>query len=175
MPILETERLLLRPPIPADVPAMATWLGDYDVARNMSRVPYPYGEQDAENFIAGLVRPGHCFAIVRRDSGMFLGGCGLHTNEKGVEFGYWLGKPFWGEGFATEAARRMVRFAFEELGLDSVFAGWFADNPASGHVLAKLGARHQGTSLRHSLARGRRVLCHEMLLTRETFLSKRAA
>ena len=66
----------------------------------------------------------------------------------GFEFGYWLGKPFWGLGYATEAAQRLVRFAFDELGLRRVHAGWFHDNPASGHVLAKLGARHNGSRMR---------------------------
>ena len=75
----------------------------------------------------------------------------------------------------TEAARRMVRFAFEDLDLAQLHAGWFHDNPASGHVLAKLGARHNGSSMRESRARGGQALCHDMLLTRAQFLRKRAA
>jgi RimJ/RimL family protein N-acetyltransferase len=153
---------------------MAVWLGDYDVAKNTSRVPHPYSEADAEAFLAASPGGNHVFAILRRTDGLFLGCCGLHPAD-GYEFGYWLGKPFWGQGYATEAAWRLVRFAFEELGQETVHAGWFHDNPASGHVLSKLGAHHNGSQLRASRARGVKVLCHDMLLTREAFLSKRAA
>ena len=85
------------------------------------------------------------------------------------------GQAFLGSGYASEAARGLARFAFDRLDAPIVWAGWFHDNPASGHVLAKLGARHNGSRMRDCLARGVKVLCHEMLLTREAFLLKRAA
>jgi RimJ/RimL family protein N-acetyltransferase len=175
--ILESDRLILRPPRPADIAGMIVWLGDYSVSKNMSRVPHPYSEEDAENFVAGVRRQGvrHAFTILRKADGLFIGGIGLEEDARGFEFGYWLGKPFWGQGFATEAARRLVRFAFEDLNLAEVHAGWFHDNPASGHVLAKLGGRHNGSSMRESRARAAHVLCHEMLLTRADVLRKRAA
>jgi RimJ/RimL family protein N-acetyltransferase len=87
--ILESERLILRPPRPSDVPAMAVWLGDYDVAKNTSRVPHPYGEADAEAFLALPSGGNHVFAIQRRGDGLFIGCCGLHPAD-GHEFGYWL-------------------------------------------------------------------------------------
>jgi ribosomal-protein-alanine N-acetyltransferase len=172
MPVLESERLILRPPRPSDVAAMTVWLGDYDVARMLSRVPYPYSEGDAESFVA-LALP-HRFVVQRKQDGLFMGMIGLHT-EDDFEFGYWLGKPFWGRGYATEAARRLVNFAFAEFDRDTVHAGWFYDNPASGHVLAKLGARHNGSAMRDCRARGMALLCHDMLLTRADFLRKQAA
>ena len=95
--------------------------------------------------------------------------------EDNFEFGYWLGKPFWGQGYATEAAQRLTRYAFEGLGRETIHAGWFYDNPASGHVLAKLGARHNGSKMRVCAARGQAVLCHDMLLTRADFLRQEAA
>ena len=174
MCILESERLILRPPRPMDIEAMAEWLGDYEVSKMTSRVPHPYGEEDAEEFLALAPDGRHVFVIERKD-GMFLGMTGFHPAGDGTEFGYWLGKPFWGFGYATEAAHRLVRHAFEGLGLEQVHAGWFADNPASGHVLAKLGARHNGSKLRDCRARGQAVLCHDMLLTRADFLRKQAA
>ncbi len=152
---------------------MTVWLSDFEVAKMTSRVPHPYGEGDAEAFLA-LAGRDHRFVIQRKADGVFLGMTGLHA-EDGYEFGYWLGRPFWGLGFATEAAHRLVRFAFEALGLENVHAGWFYDNPASGHVLAKLGARHNGSAMRDCRARGRPVLCHDMLLTRADFLRKQAA
>ena len=172
MCILESERLILRPPRPGDIQSMAVWLGDFDVAKMTSRVPHPYSEGDAESFLALAIE--HRFVIQRKSDGVFLGMASLHA-EDGTEFGYWLGKPFWGRGYATEAAYRLVRYAFEALDVESVHAGWFHDNPASGHVLAKLGARHNGSSMRDCRARGRPVLCHDMLLTRADFLRKQAA
>jgi RimJ/RimL family protein N-acetyltransferase len=172
MCILESERLILRPPGPRDIQSMTVWLSDYDVARMTARVPHPYGESDAEAFIAA--RAEHRFVIQRKSDGVFLGMTGLHADDD-YEFGYWLGRPFWGFGYATEAAHRLARYAFEALGLQTVRAGWFYDNPASGHVLAKLGARHNGSAMRHSKARGMAVLCHDMLLTRADFLRKQAA
>ena len=176
---LESERLILRPPRPTDIAGMVVWLGDFNVSRNMSRVPHPYSEEDAEMFVAGIgpQREGrqHCFSVLRKSDGMFLGGAGLQENGGNVEFGYWLGTPFWGQGFATEAAYRLVMHAFQDLGQEEVHAGWFYDNPASGHVLAKLGARHNGSRMRECRARGMDILCHDMLLTRADFLRKQAA
>lgn len=176
---LESKRLILRPPRPSDISGIVVWLGDFNVARNMSRVPHPYHEEDAEMFVAGMgpQREGrqYCFSVLRKSDGMFLGGAGLQEQGGTLEFGYWLGTPFWGQGFATEAAYRLVGFAFEELGEERVHAGWFYDNPASGHVLAKLGARHNGSRMRECRARGMEILCHDMLLTRADFLRKQAA
>ena len=92
---LESERLILRLPKPSDIAAMTVWLGDYDVAKNTARVPHPYHEADAEAYVARRT-PGS-FVIARKADGMFLGGIGLRP-EDDFEFGYWLGKPFWGLG-----------------------------------------------------------------------------
>jgi RimJ/RimL family protein N-acetyltransferase len=169
---LESERLILRPPGHKDIQSMTVWLSDYDVARMTSRAPHPYYEEDAEASLALAVE--HRFVLQRKSDDVFIGMAGLHAQD-GHEFGYWLGKPFWGFGYATEAVHRLVRFAFEALGLEAVHAGWFYDNPASGHVLAKLGARHNGSQMRECRARGMAVLCHDMLLTRADFLRKQAA
>jgi [ribosomal protein S5]-alanine N-acetyltransferase len=178
MHILESDRLILRPPCRADVAAMAGWLGDYQVSKNLARVPHPYGEDDAEAFVAlreTQDETNYSFTIQRRCDNVLLGGVGLHLEEQGWEFGYWLGRPFWGRGYASEAARRLVGFAFQSLGASHVWAGWYHDNPASGHVLAKLGARHDGSTMRDCRARGGKVLCHGMRLTRADFLRQEAA
>lgn len=172
MCILESERLILRPPRPTDIQSMTVWLGDFDVAKMTSRVPHPYSEGDAEAFLA--LGEAHCFVIQRKSDGLFLGMTGLNA-QAGYEFGYWLGKPFWGFGYATEAAQRLVNHAFDGLDQATVHAGWFYDNPASIRVLAKLGARHNGSAMRDCRARGRSILCHDMLLTRADFLRKQAA
>ena len=172
MCILESERLILRPPRPTDIQSMTVWLSDFDVAKMTSRVPHPYSEGDAEAFLA--LGEAHCFVIQRKSDGLFLGMTGLNA-QAGYEFGYWLGKPFWGQGYATETVARILAYAFGHMDLAVVQAGWFADNPASGHVQAKLGGRHAGSRLRFCAARNAEVLCHDMLLTRADFLRKQAA
>ncbi|MBU6443747.1 MAG: GNAT family N-acetyltransferase [Alphaproteobacteria bacterium] len=172
---LETERLLLRPPEESDVALIAMLAGDYEVSKNLARVPHPYTEGDAQSFVTrsamqraqGTAFP---FAIIRKDSGLYLGGCGLHLMDNGLfELGYWLGRPHWGRGYATEAARKVAGFAFHGLRAVRLTAGYFHDNPASGRVLEKLGFRPDGAANRDCLARGHTVYCLDMLLERENF------
>jgi [ribosomal protein S5]-alanine N-acetyltransferase len=176
---LETERLLLRPQEESDAARLALYLGDYEVAKNLSSVPHPYTEDDARSFIArsGADRArgeAYPFAVTRKDDGALIGGCGLRLKDDGVfEFGYWLGKPFWGRGYASEAARRVAGFAFHELKAPTLKAAWFHDNPASGRVLEKLGAVPAGVEHHDCLARGHAVYCHKVVLDRENFGRKR--
>jgi RimJ/RimL family protein N-acetyltransferase len=113
------------------------------------------------------------FAIVLRPS-CFIGVCGLHPRGE-WEFGYWLGKPYWGKGYATEAAGRVVTFAFEELIAQKLKAGWYYDNPKSGRVLEKLGFKLTGEGARNSLARGCKVDCHLVELDRATYMTRKKA
>lgn len=171
---LETGRLILRRQNAGDVPVLAPLIGDFEVARNLSRVPFPYSETDAHEFLARADTQraegsDFSFGIERKSDGAFMGGCGAHRREAGWEFGYWLGKPYWGQGYATEAARRLVRFAFEDLRLPVLIAGWFYDNPASGRILAKLGCVPDGEEHRNSLARGHAVRCYNVRLDRDAF------
>ncbi|MDE3115138.1 MAG: GNAT family N-acetyltransferase [Pseudomonadota bacterium] len=172
---LETERLLLRPPEDADIAAMTALANDYGVAKNLSRLPHPYTEDDAQSFVtrSALMRAQGTefpFAIVCKENGLYLGGCGLHLKDNGLfELGYWLGRCHWGQGYATEAARKVAGFAFHGLKAVRVTAGYFHDNPASGRVLEKLGFRPDGAVNRDCLARGHTVYCLDMLLERENF------
>jgi ribosomal-protein-alanine N-acetyltransferase len=171
---LETERLLLRPPLASDIPAFVPLIGDFEVAKNLSRVPHPYQESDAQEFLDRMVQARASgtdfnFAITRKSDGAYMGACGVHLRSGPFEFGYWLGKPFWGMGYATEAARRLVSFAFEDLKITELIAGWFHDNPASGRVLEKLGCVPDGAEQRDCLARGHAVYCHNVKLDRDGF------
>ena len=170
MCILESERLILRPPRPADIQSMTVWLGDFDVARMTSRVPHPYGEGDAETFLA--LADEHRFVIERKSDGLFLGMTGLYGpdgREPGYEFGYWLGKPFWGFGYATEAASAALAFAFDRLGAARVPSRVFADNAASWNVQRKLGFTIVGPGKGFCLARNAEVDDLETVLLRERF------
>src|SRR5687767_13775003 len=109
MMFARTERLLLRPGWPEDAPTLARTIGDEAIVRNLVRAPWPYGLDEAEAFLS-LQFPANepNFLIFRRTNGapQLIGGIGLgRTPEGEAELGYWLARPFWGLGYATEAAR----------------------------------------------------------------------
>ena len=177
---LETERLLLRPPEEADIPSTVVLLGDYDVAKNLATVPHPFTRAHAEDFLKRSTQSradgsAFRFSIVRKSGNIHVGSIGLGLREGMFELGYWLGRPYWGQGYATEAAKRVVGFAFHDLKAQSVQASRFHDNPASGRVLSKLGATPNGVGTRDCMARGHAVYCHLVLLDRENFGRKKAA
>ena len=99
---------------------------------------------------------------------------GLHLNRQDnrAELGYWIGVPFWGRGYATEAATEVVRYGFEELGLNKIYAGYFSRNPASGNVLRKIGMRHEGTLRQQHRKWGEYVDVEFYALTRDEFTSR---
>jgi RimJ/RimL family protein N-acetyltransferase len=153
--------LLLRPGFPEDAPALAAAIGDEQVARNLGRVPWPYSLADAQSFLARPADPclPSCLITERTASApLLVGGCGLHRRESGaIEHGYWIARPHWGRGIATEAARAIVGIA-RALRLPALDAGHFLDNPASGRVLEKLGFTPTGIiAPRFCLARGGEV------------------
>jgi RimJ/RimL family protein N-acetyltransferase len=178
---LETERLLLRRLDRSDMPAILPLLNEWDVAKTLGRVPHPYTEEMAQEFFDGLEKrraegTDFNFAILRKSDREYLGGCGVHLRENGqFELGYWIGKPYWGNGYATEAARAASRLALVDLKVTKLTAGWFVDNPPSGRVLAKLGFAEDGMEQRDCRARGHAVTCHKMVLTPELFGLKEAA
>lgn len=142
-----TERLLLRPGFPEDAAALAMAIGDERVVRNLAVVPWPYSLRDAEAFLAAPRDPVlPSLLIVERTSGAprLVGACGLGRRPSGaVELGYWIARSDWGRGIATEACRALVDIA-STLGLPSLEASHFLDNPASGRVLEKLGFKPTG-------------------------------
>jgi RimJ/RimL family protein N-acetyltransferase len=149
-------------------------IGDYDVAKNLANVAHPFTQTEAREFYArmedgrarGEVWP---FAIHRKGDSAYIGGVGLRLSGGQFELGYWLGRSYWGKGYATEAARRALGFAFHDLKAMAVTAGWFHDNPRSGHVLEKLGFCATHSEPRDCLARGQAVNCHLTTLAREDF------
>jgi RimJ/RimL family protein N-acetyltransferase len=143
-----TERLLLRPGWAEDAPALAEAIGDEAVVRNLSRVPHPYSAADARAFIESPhdpLLPRFLIFSRTRAAPRLVGGCGITRDaESGaLELGYWIARPYWGLGFATEAARAVMRIA-RATGLKGVMSSHFVDNPASGNVLRKIGFRPVG-------------------------------
>ena len=176
-----TQRLILRAPTLTDMPSCVAILNDFDVAKNLQQVPHPFTDL---LFVEALTRTdqerrdGSAFrlAVTRAMDGALIGMCSAERGERGAwEFGYWYGKPYWGQGYATEAAWPMIRFAFEDLAAESLTAGWFDDNPASGAVLHKLGFAITSVASVPCLARGYEVLSNRTRLTRDGFARKKAA
>lgn len=171
---LESDRLVLDAPSDRDVPAMVACLNDFEVSKNLSTAPFPYDETAAKRFVALAVAgrvsgTAYIFAIRLRSGGNHIGQCGLHLQDKRVELGYTIARPYWGHGYATEAARLLLEFGFATLNLETMQAGWFADNPSSGRVLEKLGFVMDRIEQWPCLARGQSVPCHRGQLTRARF------
>jgi RimJ/RimL family protein N-acetyltransferase len=148
IPALETERLLLRPPRREDAKALAMLANDRRIAENTLRIPHPYGLADAERFIAGANADDdeRVFLITR--GAAVLGSCGIaKLDSEQPEIGYWLGVPFWGNGYATEAARALIDHAFGDLSFDHLLGGARVSNPASRRVLEKCGFQWTGVGL----------------------------
>ena len=151
-PTLETTRLRLRPYTEADIVDLLPLIGTREVAATTLRIAHPYTEQDATAFLALSRESGKLWlATTLRSDGRQIGGVGLRIvdQHKHAELGYWLGVPYWGQGYATEAAREILRYGFEDLGLHRIFASHFKHNPASGRILLKLGMRHEGRQRQH--------------------------
>jgi RimJ/RimL family protein N-acetyltransferase len=158
-----TERLLLRPGWIEDAPALTAAISDDAVLNTLALIPSPYREQDA---VAWLSRPRDeidtdCLIFARTNGApRLVGGIGLKPEGDTQELGYWIARPYWGLGYATEAGRAIVAMAKSSLKLGKLVSGHFIDNPASGHVLRKLGFRPTGRVIaRESRARGVTVPC----------------
>ncbi len=152
-----TTRLLLRPGWAEDAPALARAIADESIVRNLSTAPWPYGVAEAEAFLAAPRDPIFpSFLITERTNAAprLIGACGFGRRPSGaVELGYWIVRPHWNQGFATEAGHALIDIA-RTLKLPQLEASHFVDNPASGRVLEKLGFAATGLSAeRFSCAR----------------------
>ena len=157
-PELRTDRLVLRPFDMEDAPAVTRLAGDPEIASTTLHIPHPYEQEMAESWIrshrvwweAGEMTN---FAITLAEGGELVGTVGLvlNTRHRNAELGYWVGRPYWGAGYATEAARAVVGFGFGTLELHRVHAHHFTRNPASGRVLLKVGMRYEGRLREHVL------------------------
>ncbi len=153
---LMTPRLRLRAPVLADASRIAMFIGAWDVAKMLARVPHPYTEQDARQWIAD---PGHGQHYVVVHANGVIGVVGFEARDASgaVELGYWLAQPFWGRGFMTEAAAAVIQAlrACDENAV--VTCSHFEDNAASAAVIRKLGFLATGERQMHSVSRGETV------------------
>ena len=175
-PVIRTSRLVLRAPRTTDIKSIAALANDLRVAAMTARIPHPYSEANAEEFIAQLPdRDAMVFAIAL-NGGPLIGLCGIdHERGKNSEIGYWLGAPHWGQGFATEAVQAMLGHAFVNLGLDVLDAGARVVNPASRRVLEKCGFEWTGVILSRVRALGASVPVDRFKLPRERWIALQGA
>jgi RimJ/RimL family protein N-acetyltransferase len=170
-----TERLLLRPGWVEDAPALFRAIADEGIVRNLASAPWPYSFANAEAYLM-TERPASepNFLIFRRTGGApeLIGSIGLGFRPSGrTELGYWIARPHWGHGYATEAGRAVIEMGRSSLRLRKLHSGHFLDNPASGRVLEKLGFRPTGiVAPRFSAGRGEEAPCRllELDLDAET-------
>lgn len=149
VPVLETERLILRAPRLEDAETIAALANDRRVAENTLRIPHPYALSDAESFIDHAnAAAGEIVFLITTHGARVLGACGVaKLDGEQPEIGYWLGVPFWGKGYATEAARAVIDHAFGDLGYDALVGGARVSNPASRRVLEKCAFQWTGVGL----------------------------
>jgi RimJ/RimL family protein N-acetyltransferase len=148
---LETENLILRLPEPSDAHPLQRAIDDWDIAVTTGGIPFPYDLEMAEGWIQGVLdRPEDAeqvtYMMIRRVDKQLIGGCGMSLNlrHESADIGYWVAKANWGNGYATEAARRLIQLGFEELGLNRVQAAFYATNIASRRVMEKAGMTFEG-------------------------------
>jgi [ribosomal protein S5]-alanine N-acetyltransferase len=161
---LETARLMLREFSESDIAELVPLIGAPEVAATTLRIPHPYEEKHAREFLASGPKENELRLAIRlRSNGRLCGGMGLHPEmqHRRAEIGYWIGVPFWGNGYATEAAREVVRYGFERLNLNRIFASHFKGNEKSGRVLEKIGMRHEG-SVRQGVMKSGKFIDLEM-------------
>src|SRR6516164_9806811 len=148
IPVLETERLVLRAPRLEDAKAVVALASDRRVAENTARIPHPYRMSDALEWITSVTAEEGKQTFLITLAGMPIGACGIDLRDGPTpELGYWVGAPYWGQGFATEAARAVIDHAFADLGHDALQAGARVSNPASRRVLEKCGFQWTGVQL----------------------------
>jgi len=170
--LLKTERLILRRPVLGDALRISELMSDPDIARMTATIPYPFIPLAAEFWVmkqrSNWDRQLSFGYAITENGGDLMGIMDLFTNGDGDrEIGYWIGRPYWGNGYITEAAQAVIDEGFANFDMPYIDAGYFYDNPASGRVLEKLGfeRKEMGSNL-YSVARGERAAGIELRLHR---------
>jgi [ribosomal protein S5]-alanine N-acetyltransferase len=163
-PALETERLWLRPLTLADAPVIQSLVNDRRIAETTLNIPHPYPENGAADWIRRMRErraqgyADYTFGIVRKPDMTLIGVVSIHVwRDQRAEIGYWVGVDYWGQGYMTEAVRRVIRFGFEDLHLHRIIARYFTRNPASERVMQKVGMTFEGIMRQHLIKWGEYV------------------
>ncbi|MGR5063808.1 GNAT family N-acetyltransferase [Photobacterium sp. DNB22_13_2] len=147
-PLLTTPRLLLRPLQLSDSTRVQALAGDEQIANGTINIPHPYSDGVAGQWIGRHLAGWHqgqsaIYAITLKSTQQLIGCVGLHNIEDGkAQLGYWIGVPYWGLGYCTEAAERVVEFGFKRLKLETIYGQHFSRENNSGKVMQKIGMKH---------------------------------
>jgi RimJ/RimL family protein N-acetyltransferase len=153
--VLETERLMLRRPTLADVKAIARLANDRRVAENTRRMPHPYSQEHAIEFVRAIANGPRETVFLIENNHVPIGVAGIDWRDpEAPELGYWLGVEHWGQGFGTEAARAVIDFTFEEFDVEHLISGARVTNPSSRNILEKCGFQWSGVELHRFEALG---------------------
>jgi RimJ/RimL family protein N-acetyltransferase len=154
----ETMRLTLRPFVLEDAPKVHYICSDSEIARTTLLIPHPYPIGAAESWIISNLEAAnygtrYAFGIIRKMDSILCGCISLNLDKlhQRAELAYWVGKDYWGHGYATEAVRRIIEFGFDTLQLQRIWAAAMTKNPASEKVMQKAGMLYEGTFRQHIL------------------------
>jgi len=178
--ILETPRLLLRPWREEDAEDLYTYARDPEVGPPAGWPPHTSAENSRE-IIRNILSAPETYAVCLKETGKAVGSVGLHRNDLAegddeYELGYWIGKPFWGQGMIPEASRELLRYAFEELGMARIWCGYYDGNTKSRRVQEKLGFLYHHTTEGLEVRQlGEIRTGHVMLMTRENWEKTRGS
>ena len=141
--ILQTKRLILRPWSENDAEELYKYASDLEVGPPAGWPPHTSAQNSSEIIRTVLSAP-ETYAVCLKENGKPIGSVGLHRNDLAerddeYELGYWIGKPFWGQGLIPEASRELLRYAFEDLGMSRIWCGYYDGNEKSRRVQEKLG------------------------------------
>lgn len=155
-PTIETERLILRPFGLSDAPRVQTLAGAHEIYRPTLAIPHPYEDGMAEKWIAShaarfYAGEGVSLAVTLKNDDLLIGAIGLEASPRHnrAELGYWIGVPYWGSGYCTEAAIEVIRYGFEVMQLHKITCSHMEWNAASGRVMQKAGMHKEGALVDH--------------------------
>ena len=160
---------------------MAVLANNYEIAKNLARMPYPYFDADARDFLTELTSDSKnscTFAITKSDNGRLIGVCGLHDSGGVHEhpyMGYWLGEPYWGLGYATEAARALIDLYFKTTSRDTMMASCMSNNEASRRVIEKCGGNFWKSEEVYSNTLGKNQMIDKFRISRTGWMNALAA
>ncbi|MCF6320317.1 MAG: GNAT family N-acetyltransferase [Rhizobiaceae bacterium] len=179
--ILTTERLIIRQPHRDDAEDMALLANNFEIAKNLARMPYPYFDADARDFLKKITLDADSactFAITKSDNGRFIGVCGLH-DATGIHehpyMGYWIGEPYWGQGYATEAAGALIDLYFKTTSRDTMMASCMSINDASRRVIEKCGGKYWKSEDAFSNTLGKNQKIDKFRISRSSWMEALAA
>ncbi len=161
MKTIKTDRLNLRILSLDDADRLEELASDYDVAKTTLNIPHPYPKGSAKQFISHVLKGEQegkiaIFAVIEESSSNLIGilSIGINITHRRGELAYWIGKPYWRQGYGTEAVRATLKHAFEELKLNKIFAQEYSDNPGSWLIMEKIGMKSEGILRQHIIKWG---------------------